>query len=220
MMPRPIEQWHQVVKSRDAAALKELLADDVVFVSPVVHTPQAGRTITLAYLQAAMKVLNNPSFHYLNQWFGTGVGGAGVRVRRRRHHDQRHRHDPLEWRRPDRPLQGHGAAAEGGEQAARDDGPRAAARRVAAIARQGARGLRRRRRRRRGDTDGQTRRRPHRAARPGADHQPRPAGGPQRRRRAHRRRCAPTLRAPSRPITARAWRCSLAPAARSAPAPI
>lgn len=69
-MPRPIEQWHQVVKSRDAAALKDLLAEDVVFVSPVVHTPQAGRPITLAYLQAAMQVLNNPSFHYLNQWFG------------------------------------------------------------------------------------------------------------------------------------------------------
>jgi ketosteroid isomerase-like protein len=69
-MPRPIEQWHQVVKSRDAAALKDLLAEDVVFVSPVVHTPQAGRTITMAYLHAAMQVLNNPSFHYLNQWFG------------------------------------------------------------------------------------------------------------------------------------------------------
>ncbi len=71
MMPAPIEQWHQFVNSRDAAALKELLAEDVVFVSPVVHTPQAGRPITLAYLQAAMKVLNNPSFHYLNQWFGS-----------------------------------------------------------------------------------------------------------------------------------------------------
>jgi hypothetical protein len=70
VMPRPIEQWHQVVKSRDAAALKELLAEDVVFVSPVVHTPQAGRPLTMAYLQAAMKVLNNDSFHYLNQWFG------------------------------------------------------------------------------------------------------------------------------------------------------
>ena len=69
-MPRPIEQWHQVVKSRDAAALKELLAKDVVFVSPVVHTPQAGRPITMAYLQAAMQVLNNDSFHYLNQWHG------------------------------------------------------------------------------------------------------------------------------------------------------
>jgi ketosteroid isomerase-like protein len=69
-MPRPIEQWHQVVNSRDAAALKNLLAEDVVFVSPVVHTPQAGRPITMAYLQAAMQVLNNESFHYLNQWVG------------------------------------------------------------------------------------------------------------------------------------------------------
>jgi len=42
----------------------------VVFVSPVVHTPQAGRPITMAYLHAAMQVLNNPSFRYLNQWFG------------------------------------------------------------------------------------------------------------------------------------------------------
>ncbi len=70
MMPRPIEQWHQVVKNRDAAALKELLAEQVVFVSPVMHTPQAGRPITMAYLRAAMQVLNNPSFRYLNQWFG------------------------------------------------------------------------------------------------------------------------------------------------------
>jgi hypothetical protein len=69
-MPRPIEQWHQVVKSRDTAALKELLAEDVVFVSPVVHTPQVGRPITMAYLHAAMQVLNNDSFRYLNQWFG------------------------------------------------------------------------------------------------------------------------------------------------------
>jgi hypothetical protein len=51
-------------------ALKALLAEDVVFVSPVVHTPQVGRSITLAYLQAATEVLNNSSFRYLNQWFG------------------------------------------------------------------------------------------------------------------------------------------------------
>ena len=70
-MPRPIEQWHQVVKSRDMSALKALLAEDVVFVSPVVHTPQAGRAITQAYLQAALQVLNNSSFRYLNEWFGT-----------------------------------------------------------------------------------------------------------------------------------------------------
>jgi hypothetical protein len=68
-MPRPIELWHQVVKSRDNHALHALLADDVVFVSPVVHTPQVGKPITLAYLQAAMQVLNNDSFRYLNEWY-------------------------------------------------------------------------------------------------------------------------------------------------------
>ncbi len=70
MIPRPIEQWHQVVKSRDMGALRDLLAEDVVFVSPVVYTPQAGRAIALAYLQAAMQVLNNPSFRYPNEWYG------------------------------------------------------------------------------------------------------------------------------------------------------
>lgn len=68
--PAPIEAWHQLVQSSDAAALARLLADDVVFESPVVHTPQAGKAITLAYLSAAMQVLNNTSFRYRNQWFG------------------------------------------------------------------------------------------------------------------------------------------------------
>lgn len=69
--PATIERWHRLVKDRDLRALHELLAEDVVFVSPVVHTPQAGRAITQAYLQAALQVLNNSSFRYLNEWFGT-----------------------------------------------------------------------------------------------------------------------------------------------------
>jgi hypothetical protein len=47
-----------------------LLADDVVFESPVVHTPQLGKAITGKYLAAAMHVLNNDTFSYLNQWIG------------------------------------------------------------------------------------------------------------------------------------------------------
>jgi ketosteroid isomerase-like protein len=70
MMPGPIQRWHQVVQGRDMAALKALLAEDAVFISPVVHTPQVGRPVTLAYLHAAMQVLNNPSFRYLNHWYG------------------------------------------------------------------------------------------------------------------------------------------------------
>jgi ketosteroid isomerase-like protein len=65
-----IERWHEVVERRDLAALDALLADDVVFLSPVVHRPQAGRAITRSYLAAAMQVLNNDSFDYLNEWVG------------------------------------------------------------------------------------------------------------------------------------------------------
>ena len=62
--------WHQIVQTRDRAALQRLLADDVVFESPVVHTPQAGKPVTAMYLQAALQVLVNDSFRYVNEWHG------------------------------------------------------------------------------------------------------------------------------------------------------
>jgi hypothetical protein len=65
-----IERWHEIVRSRDITALKALLADDVVFESPVVHTPQNGNAITIKYLAAGLHVLNNGSFEYLNEWLG------------------------------------------------------------------------------------------------------------------------------------------------------
>ena len=49
--------------------MQSLLTDDVVFRSPVVHTPQAGRALTTAYLEAAMTVLG-PNLQYHRQWFG------------------------------------------------------------------------------------------------------------------------------------------------------
>lgn len=70
MMPFPIQRWHAIVKSRDTQALGELLADEAVFESPVVHTPQVGKAITQKYLAAAMVALNNDTFKYLNEWYG------------------------------------------------------------------------------------------------------------------------------------------------------
>jgi hypothetical protein len=69
-MPHPIDLWHEVVTRRDPEGLDALLADDVVFHSPVVHTPQAGKPITKLYLGAAFNVLNNDSFRYLRQVIG------------------------------------------------------------------------------------------------------------------------------------------------------
>jgi hypothetical protein len=70
MTPSAITAWHQFAENHDIAALKRLLADDVVFESPVVHTPQVGKPITTAYLAAAMQVLGNESFRYVNEWHG------------------------------------------------------------------------------------------------------------------------------------------------------
>ena len=65
-----IEQWHSVVQSHDLSGLDELLAEDAVFVSPVVHTAQRGKTITKAYLSAAFVVFFNPSFRYVREIVG------------------------------------------------------------------------------------------------------------------------------------------------------
>ncbi len=67
MSSDPIAAWHRLLKDRDARGLDALLADDAVFHSPVVHTPQAGRALTKAYLTAAFHVFFNESFRYVRE---------------------------------------------------------------------------------------------------------------------------------------------------------
>ncbi len=62
-----LDAWHDVVRTRDTRRLAALLADDVVFHSPVVHTPQRGHAVTLAYLSAALSVFGDPSFAYVRE---------------------------------------------------------------------------------------------------------------------------------------------------------
>ena len=70
MNQHPIETWHGLVKAHNPSGLEDLLADDVVFFSPVVHTPQRGKAPTIAYLAAAFQVFFNPSFHYVRELLG------------------------------------------------------------------------------------------------------------------------------------------------------
>jgi hypothetical protein len=63
-----LARWHEYMQGgADPAVLSDLLADDVVFHSPVVHTPQAGKAVVMAYLVAASHVLGNDSFHYVRE---------------------------------------------------------------------------------------------------------------------------------------------------------
>ncbi len=49
--------WHAVAAAPTETALDALLADDVVFHSPIVHSPQRGRALAKLYLMAAFQVL-------------------------------------------------------------------------------------------------------------------------------------------------------------------
>lgn len=65
-----VATWHAILKNRDTRALSTLLADNVVFHSPVVHTPQVGKPITSLYLAAAFQVFFNDTFHYVREVIG------------------------------------------------------------------------------------------------------------------------------------------------------
>lgn len=70
MNPHPIETWHGLVRANDSSGLDALLAEDVVFISPVVHTPQHGKALARRYLGAALLVLFNPGFRYVREIIG------------------------------------------------------------------------------------------------------------------------------------------------------
>jgi hypothetical protein len=65
--PPPLRAWHAVVAARDPDLLDDLLADDVVFRSPAVFTPQRGKALTTHYLTSALAVLG-PTLRYVGEW--------------------------------------------------------------------------------------------------------------------------------------------------------
>ena len=64
------KKWHDYLDSKDPEILKEILAEEVTFHSPVVHTPQQGKKITFIYLSAALHLLSghkDRNFRYVNE---------------------------------------------------------------------------------------------------------------------------------------------------------
>ena len=60
-----VSAWHAYMEGGgDPQALRDMLAEDAVFHSPVVHSPQAGRDKVFAYLHAASHVLGGDDFRY------------------------------------------------------------------------------------------------------------------------------------------------------------
>jgi len=70
MTETTLETWHRLVRTQDPSGLNALLAEDAVFYSPVVHTPQRGRKLAAWYLGAAFSVFFNPTFRYVREVTG------------------------------------------------------------------------------------------------------------------------------------------------------
>ena len=68
--PPAVARWHELLATRNPRGLAGLIADDCVFHSPVVHTPQAGKAKTCMYLAAAFEVFYNPTFRYVREVIG------------------------------------------------------------------------------------------------------------------------------------------------------
>lgn len=78
MIEENIQKWHQLIKGDFPGGYDELLADDVIFYSPVVFTPQKGKDLAKLYLMAAGNTfggdessnegeLKDSSFHYTKE---------------------------------------------------------------------------------------------------------------------------------------------------------
>jgi len=116
MTAHPVETWHRLVRTPDPSGLSALLAEEVVFYSPVVHTPQRGRKPTVMYLSAAFQVLFNQGSRYVREIVGetdamlefeTAIDGALVNGV-----------DLIKWDEsggPDCRVQGHVEAPESGQ---------------------------------------------------------------------------------------------------------
>lgn len=57
--------FREAVEARDLAAVEALLADDVVFTSPVAFTPYPGKAITAAILRHVVEVFDD--FRYVRE---------------------------------------------------------------------------------------------------------------------------------------------------------
>jgi hypothetical protein len=70
MTPPVIQRWIDIIDNHRPDDLDDLLADDAVFYSPAVFSPQEGKAKTAMYLRAAEKLFSGTDFQYVGQWFG------------------------------------------------------------------------------------------------------------------------------------------------------
>lgn len=67
VIQQTLNKWHDFVKQGNVNDLQDILSKEVVFHSPVLHTPQKGKALTFMYLYAAYQVFKDTDFVYKKQ---------------------------------------------------------------------------------------------------------------------------------------------------------
>lgn len=60
---KSIARWHEMLESRDMSTLNELLAEEVVFRSPVAFQPYPGKQLVFFILTNVIQVFENFTYH-------------------------------------------------------------------------------------------------------------------------------------------------------------
>ena len=58
-----IAHWHEMLANRDMSILNELLADDIVFRSPVAFNPYPGKPVVFFILSNVIQIFENFTYH-------------------------------------------------------------------------------------------------------------------------------------------------------------
>lgn len=60
---KAIELWHQMLETRDMTILNDLLAEDIVFKSPVAFSPYSGKQLVFFILTNVIQIFENFTYH-------------------------------------------------------------------------------------------------------------------------------------------------------------
>ena len=60
---KAIKRWHTMLETQDMSILSDLLAEDVVFRSPVAFQPYSGKTVVFFILSNVIQVFENFKYH-------------------------------------------------------------------------------------------------------------------------------------------------------------
>ena len=58
-----VQRWHEMLQTADMSILNELLAEDVVFRSPVAYQPYPGKQVVFFILTNVIQIFENFTYH-------------------------------------------------------------------------------------------------------------------------------------------------------------